>query len=112
MRNFTLSVSNEDGVLEPAYSSNLEKSLTLKYPDGTTKNIKYYDCITGAKVADVAYKPIIDDYFNITGKGNIYLLDEQNKTFELPKPDLYGLIESLSNRIGELEAQLGISASE
>ena len=112
LRNLTLNVSNEDGVLEPAYSSNLEKSLTLTYPDGTTKNIKYYDCITGAKVADVAYKPIIDDYFNITGKGNIYLLDEQNKTFELPKPDLYGLIESLSNRIGELESQLGKNTSE
>lgn len=106
LRNFTLSVSNAEGVLEPAYSSNLEKSLTLTYPDGSTKNIRYYDCVTGAKVADVAYKPIIDNYFNITGKGNIYLLDEQNKTFELPKPDLYGLIESLSNRIDELEARL------
>ena len=93
LRNFTLNVSNANGVLEPAYSNNLEKSLILKYPDGTTKTINYYECNTGAKVADVVYKPIIDEYFNLTGKGNIYLLDEQNKTFELPKPDLYGLLE-------------------
>ena len=104
LRNFTLSVSNADGVLEPVYTSNIEKNLVLNYPDGTTKTIKCYDCLTGAKVADVAYKPTIDDYYNITGKGNIYILDEQNKTFELPKPDLYGLIESLSNRIATLEA--------
>lgn len=103
---FSLYVSNDEGKLENAFSTITTGTDTLTFPDGSIYSLPYYETITGGKVVDSIYKPVLDDYYRKTGKGNYYIINEKDKTFELPKPDIYSMICKLQQQIDELNKKV------
>lgn len=59
--------------------------------------IPYCEAITGAKVVDAAYRDRVQDWYEQSGKGNYYTIDEDNENFTLPMGDLYGMLQNVDN---------------
>lgn len=56
--------------------------------------IPYTEAKTGSKIVDSNYRSRVEDCYEQFGTGNYYVLDEDNKEVDLPRPDIYGLIAS------------------
>lgn len=66
---------------------------TYTLPSEQVITIPYTLSKDGARIVDVAYKHLVDQLYAETGKGNYIIIDETNKTFRLPTPDIYSLLE-------------------
>ena len=66
---------------------------TYTLPSSEVITIPYIPSVDGVKIVDVAYKPLVDQLYTETGMGNYIIIDETNKTFRLPLPDIYSQIE-------------------
>lgn len=66
---------------------------TYTLPSEQVITIPYILSKDGARIVDVVYKPLVDQLYAETGKGNYIIIDETNKTFRLPTPDIYSLLE-------------------
>lgn len=66
---------------------------TYTLPSSEVITIPYILSVDGVKIVDVAYKPLVDQLYTETGMGNYIIIDETNKTFRLPLPDIYSQIE-------------------
>ena len=67
---------------------------TYTLPSSEVITIPYIPSVDGVKIVDVAYKPLVDQLYTETGMGNYIIIDETNKTFRLPLPDIYSQIEN------------------
>lgn len=67
---------------------------TYTLPSSEVITIPYILSVDGVKIVDVAYKPLVDQLYTETGMGNYIIIDETNKTFRLPLPDIYSQIEN------------------
>lgn len=67
---------------------------TYTLPSSEVITIPYILSVDGVKIVDVAYKPLVDQLYAETGMGNYIIIDETNKTFRLPLPDIYSQIEN------------------
>lgn len=67
---------------------------TYTLPSSEVITIPYIPSVDGVKIVDVAYKPLVDQLYTETGVGNYIIIDETNKTFRLPLPDIYSQIEN------------------
>ena len=67
---------------------------TYTLPSSEVITIPYIPSVDGVKIVDVAYKPLVDQLYTETGMGNYIIIDEVNKTFRLPLPDIYSQIEN------------------
>lgn len=67
---------------------------TYTLPSSQVITIPYIPSVDGVKIVDVAYKPLVDQLYTETGMGNYIIIDETNKTFRLPLPDIYSQIEN------------------
>lgn len=67
---------------------------TYTLPSSEVITIPYIPSVDGVKIVDVAYKPLVDQLYAETGMGNYIIIDETNKTFRLPLPDIYSQIEN------------------
>ena len=66
---------------------------TYTLPSEQIITIPYTLSKDGARIVDVAHKHLVDQLYAETGKGNYIIIDETNKTFRLPTPDIYSLLE-------------------
>ena len=107
MKDFSFYVEN-NGVFESALSTNSVGTDLLYFPNGRIEEITYYISNTGSRIADMSYKQLLDEYYYQTGQGNYYLIDELTRSFELPRPDLYGLIEHTYNLIKKNACSFGM----
>ena len=81
-------------VVEQLYLSKVEElEDTYTLPSEQIITIPYTLSKDGARIVDVAYKHLVDQLYAETGKGNYIIIDETNKTFRLPTPDIYSLLE-------------------
>lgn len=78
---------------QPVFYGYSEHTGTDTYPRYNIE-IPYYKSKDGVKIVDVAYKPLVDQLYTETGMGNYIIIDETNKTFRLPLPDIYSQIEN------------------
>lgn len=66
---------------------------TYTLPSEQVITIPYTLSKDGVRIVDVAHKHLVDQLYAETGKGNYIIIDETNKTFRLPTPDIYSLLE-------------------
>lgn len=90
LKNFSITV---DGTEVFNGLKDLTQYDTYTLPSSEVITIPYIPSVDGVKIVDVAYKPLVDQLYTETGMGNYIIIDETNKTFRLPLPDIYSQIE-------------------
>lgn len=104
LQTLTIMVENNDsGELEHVYVTNKTGSDNVTLPDGSTLTINYHIANTGSKIAGMGDKVTIETLYNKTGNGNYYILDEVNKTYIMPMPDIYGILARMQAEIDALK---------
>lgn len=103
LQSLTILVENDTGKLEQVYITNETGSDTVTLPDGSDVTIAYNVSNTGSKIAGTEYKTAIETLYEKTGTGNYYILDEANKTYVMPMPDIYGMLVKMQTEIDALK---------
>lgn len=69
-----------------------------KLTDQLCLKIPYIEAKTEARIVSSEYRYRVQDCYNRFGEGNYYVIDEDNKKFDLALPDIYGLIQRYANK--------------
>lgn len=56
----------------------------------------YKHALEGSKIVDIAYVEQVNNLYSQAQEGNFFIIDKVNKTFRMPLPNIYSLIEKNS----------------